>query len=160
MELPIIDVTEKRPGQRPVWSSPVDGERGIALSVDAPDDPVRAQTRDPGVMVDGVGIITLELACGRNDRRKSGVVGVGLKEQLGRRREQLSDIPVALNDVEGVSESLVAEDVAIPNELKGADQLIEYRSGLGSLVHFARGPSFVPTWVRINKSASPYFIGG
>jgi hypothetical protein len=49
------------------------------------------------------------------------MVGIGLEEELGRRGEKLAYIPVALNDVQGVSESLVVEDVAIPNELEGGD---------------------------------------
>ena len=104
-------------------------------------------------MVDGVGIIALELASWRNDRRQPGMVGVGLKEELGRRREHLAYVPVALNDVDGLSESLAAEDVSIPNELEGDDQLIECRSALGGLVHFTVRPSFVPYWVCSNKNA-------
>jgi hypothetical protein len=101
-------------------------------------------------MVDGVRVIALELASRRNDRRQPGMVGVGLKEELGGPRKQLAYVPVALNDIEGVRESFVVEDVSIPNELEGGDQLIECRSGLGSLVHFSVRPSFVSYWVYIN----------
>ena len=34
----------------------------------------------------------------------------------------------------------VGEDVAVPDELEGGDQLIERRGGLGSLVHFTYTP--------------------
>ena len=57
-------------------------------------------------MVDGVGIVALQLAGGRNDRRQPGVVGVGLEEELGRGREELAYRSVALNHVEGVGEAL------------------------------------------------------
>ena len=80
------------------------------------------------------------------------MVGVALEEEFRRRREKLTYVPVAFDDVEGVCESVLVQDVSIPNELEGGDQLIECRGGLRSLVHFTVFPSFVPNWVCINKN--------
>ena len=80
------------------------------------------------------------------------MVGVALEEEFRRRREKLTYVPVAFDDVEGVCESVLVQDVSIPNELEGGDQLIECRSGPGSLVHFTVRPSFVSYWACSNKT--------
>ena len=73
------------------------------------------------------------------------MVGIAL-EKTGRRREKLAYIPVTLNDVQGAGESLVVEDVSVPNELESGNQLIKCRGGLGSLVHFTQPRRSCPVW--------------
>ena len=140
LELAVVHVGEHRAVDAPGGVRPVHGERDVDLTVARAGDPIRAVAADQRLVVDGVGVVAEELACRRDDRREAWSLGVTFEEQLGALRQQMEDVPEALDRVELVGLALRGEHVVVADVREEADELVERLGRLWCERHGASTP--------------------